>query len=364
MSYPTQLAENVRTAPDMCNSKKIAVNSGIEQANRPKPHPEIEIRWKARLPTAPASARDNLSDETVFRLELPLDGNAAPIPSAAPCLTLPDAQISSDHLLSILIVDDVAMNRDIAGSILRAAGYEVTCVAGGAEAIAAVKVTEFDVVLMDLRMPAMDGLQATRHIRGLEGRRGLVPIVALTAQDFPDQIEECRKAGMNGHVSKPFDPDELATAVVRGIFAGSVQGKPLVPDFITVSAPAPTGRGIGSAVPLIDLEMFKRTAAFLKPKMLASYLRKIAALTKALLVMLDGPEIPEYDSNEFAGAAHIVAGTAGMFGFERLTVISRQFERATEVGASDASPLGEALSAAIKETLPEIRSRISAAVDA
>jgi CheY-like chemotaxis protein len=364
MSYRTQSVENVRTPSDASNSLKTAVNPAVEQANRPKPHSEIEISWQARLPTDPASARGNLSDETVFRLELPLDGNAASIPSAAPCLTLPDTQISSDRPLSILIVDDVAMNRDIAGSILRAAGYEVTCVAGGAEAIAAVKVTEFDVVLMDLRMPAMDGLEATRHIRGLEGRRGLVPIVALTAQDFPEQIEACQKAGMNGHVSKPFDPDKLAAAVVRGIFAGSVQGKPLVPDFITVSAPAPTGRGIGSAVPLIDLEMFKRTAAFLTPKTLAYYLRKIAALTKALLVMLDGPEIPEYDSNEFAGAAHIVAGTAGMFGFERLTVISRQFERATEVGASDASPLGEALSAAIKETLPEIRSRILAAVDA
>jgi CheY-like chemotaxis protein len=364
MSYPTQSAENVRTPPDMCNSTKIAVNSGIEQANRPKPHSETGISWQARLPTDSASARGNLSDETVLQLELPLDGNAASIPSAAPCLTLPDAQISSDRPLSILIVDDVAMNRDIAGSILRAAGYEVTCVAGGAEAITAIKVTEFDVVLMDVRMPAMDGLEATRRIRGLEGRRGLVSIVALTAQDFPEQIDACQKAGMNGHVSKPFDPDKLAAAVVRATMAGSVPGKPLAPDFMTVSLPAPTARGIGSEVPLIDLETFKRTASFLAPKALASYLRKISALAKALLVMLDGSDIPEYDPNEFAGAAHIVAGTAGMFGFERLTVVSREFERAKECGTSETAPLAEALSAAIKATLPEIRSRTVATVDA
>jgi Hpt domain len=143
---------------------------------------------------------------------------------------------------------------------------------------------------------------------------------------------------------------------------GSERGKSRVADFMTVSEPAPTVRGIWSEVPLIDPETFRRTASFLAPTALASYLRKIAALAKALLVMLDGPEIPDYDRNEFAGAAHIVAGTAGMFGFERLTVISRQFERATESGVADASPLSEALSSAIKETLPEIRNRISAAV--
>jgi Hpt domain len=108
--------------------------------------------------------------------------------------------------------------------------------------------------------------------------------------------------------------------------------------------------------------MFKRTASFLAPKALAAYLRKITTLAKALLAMLDGSDIPEWTENEFAGAAHIVAGTAGMFGFERLTVASRRFERATEYGTLEAPPLAEALSAAIKATLPEIRSRTVAAV--
>jgi hypothetical protein len=123
-------------------------------------------------------------------------------------------------------------------------------------------------------------------------------------------------------------------------------------------------RRICSELRLVDIEAFKRTASYLAPKTIASYLGNIAGLAKALLIMLDGPDIPDYDCNEFAGAAHVVAGTAGMFGFERLTVASRQYERASESGASDAPLLGEALSAAIEETLPEIHSRILAAADA
>jgi two-component system, sensor histidine kinase len=105
------------------------------------------------------------------------------------------------------------MNRDIAGSFLRAAGHKVTCVEGGAEAIAIVEQTDFDVVLMDVRMPEMDGLEATRRIRAIAGVRGQVPIVALTAQAFSEQVAECRKAGMSLHLPKPFDPDSLLAAV-------------------------------------------------------------------------------------------------------------------------------------------------------
>jgi CheY-like chemotaxis protein len=116
------------------------------------------------------------------------------------------------------------MNREIASSFLRAAGHEVTCVDGGAAAVAAVVTTDFDVVLMDVRMPEMDGLEATRRIRALEGRRGHVPIVALTAQAFTEQVAECRKAGMDSHLSKPFDPESLLAAVVCAARADLARG--------------------------------------------------------------------------------------------------------------------------------------------
>ena len=116
--------------------------------------------------------------------------------------------------LRVLVVDDLAMNRDIAGSFLRSAGHEVACADGGAEAVQAAASGDFDVILMDVRMPGMDGLEATRRIRAVEGPRGQVPIVALTAQVFSEQVEECRRAGMDSHLAKPFTLDTLRMAVL------------------------------------------------------------------------------------------------------------------------------------------------------
>jgi CheY-like chemotaxis protein len=123
------------------------------------------------------------------------------------------------------VVDDVLMNRDIAASILRAAGHSAVCVEGGAEAVELATREDFDVVLMDVRMPGMDGLEAARRIRALAGVRGLVPIIAVTAQTFAEQVTECREAGMGSHLAKPFDPERLVTAVVEAFAAGPRHGE-------------------------------------------------------------------------------------------------------------------------------------------
>jgi PAS domain S-box-containing protein len=128
---------------------------------------------------------DNPAGGSVFWLELPLDSVAAQPEEETPAAAVTPA-------LNVLVVDDVAMNRDIASSFLRVGGHNVTCVDSGAEAVAAVATHDFDVVLMDVRMPEMDGLEATRRIRALAGSRGQVPIVALTAQAFSEQVAECR----------------------------------------------------------------------------------------------------------------------------------------------------------------------------
>jgi len=123
---------------------------------------------------------------SLFWLDLPLTSRTGrPVPSA---FSYPATQPETSEIvnlqgrsLRVLIVDDIAMNRDIASSFLRVAGHEVNCSEDGAEAVEAVASSNFDVVLMDVRMPGMDGLEATRRIRAFAAPRGRVQIVALTA---------------------------------------------------------------------------------------------------------------------------------------------------------------------------------------
>jgi CheY-like chemotaxis protein len=157
----------------------------------------------------------------LFWLELPLKTQKQYLDMAPAALDAKDTHSSALPTPStrVLVVDDVPMNCDIAASFLRAAGHVVTCAEDGVQAVAAVAKTDFDVVLMDVRMPNMDGLEATRRIRALEGARGQIPIVALTAQAFTDQIAACREAGMDSHLGKPFDADSLLAVVSDAVRA-------------------------------------------------------------------------------------------------------------------------------------------------
>ena len=95
----------------------------------------------------------------------------------------------------------------------------------GAAAVDAASGADFDAILMDVRMPVMDGLEATRRIRALDGARGRVPIVALTAQAFPNQIEACRQSGMDLHLAKPFTPEGLQAVVAQAAEAGAARAR-------------------------------------------------------------------------------------------------------------------------------------------
>jgi signal transduction histidine kinase len=115
----------------------------------------------------------------------------------------------------ILAVDDMPMNCDVLEGFMKAAGYRVQLAHSGEEAIAAAAAEDFDLVLMDVRMPGMNGMEATRRIRALPGPRGRVPVLAVTALAFAEQIEECEAAGMNGHLAKPVSQPELIRVVAE-----------------------------------------------------------------------------------------------------------------------------------------------------
>lgn len=106
----------------------------------------------------------------------------------------------------ILVVDDNIINQDVAREILEDAGFVVDIRDNGVSAIQAVQEASYDAVLMDVQMPIMDGMQATRKIRALKGKYIALPIFAMTANALNEDVIKSLEAGMNGHLSKPFKP--------------------------------------------------------------------------------------------------------------------------------------------------------------
>jgi CheY-like chemotaxis protein len=109
----------------------------------------------------------------------------------------------------LLVADDVAINRELLVQMLSQYGHQITCASNGEEAVELVQHGQFDLVLMDVQMPVLDGIQATRQIRQLPLPMGRVPIVALTASIIADEHQHCRDAGMDGVLTKPVDWQKL-----------------------------------------------------------------------------------------------------------------------------------------------------------
>jgi CheY-like chemotaxis protein len=120
--------------------------------------------------------------------------------------------VESRRRLRILVAEDNAVNQQVARALLVKRGHDVDVVANGHEAIVALRKGRYDVVLMDVQMPEMDGLQATREARAIPGCERL-PIVAVTAHAFAEDRAKFLAAGMSGVVTKPFKPHQLFAAV-------------------------------------------------------------------------------------------------------------------------------------------------------
>ena len=123
---------------------------------------------------------------------------------------------------NVLLVEDNEINQQVAREILESAGLKVDLAADGQEGVNAVKENNYDAVLMDVQMPVMDGHTATRKIREWEGGmwnegKDPIPIIAMTAHAMAGDEDKSLEAGMNGHVTKPIDPDQLFSTLQNWI---------------------------------------------------------------------------------------------------------------------------------------------------
>ena len=113
----------------------------------------------------------------------------------------------------VLVAEDIVINQLVIRSMLETDGHDVTIVENGAAAVAAVQSEPFDLVLMDVQMPVMDGIAASRAIRALADPVCAIPIVALTANAMADDAAACRAAGIDRHLSKPIEREALRQAI-------------------------------------------------------------------------------------------------------------------------------------------------------
>lgn len=273
----------------------------------------------------------------MFWVELPL--REVPLPAGA--IAAPPAETVvavSGRSLRVLVADDVAANRMVARAMLVAAGHRVDSAADGAEALAAVERDAYDVVLMDVQMPVMDGLDATRRIRALDGPRSRVPVLAVTASALPEQVAACRAAGMDGHLAKPIDRESLLAAVQR-LAAGD-----------TMHGPCPHAVREASQ-PLLDEAVLRNLAADLGPTS-EVVISEFVGEVRLGYGTLSTPAIA-HDIPRLRHAAHRMLGAARTLGARRLGATTEAMQADIQAGRDPSEGLRHVLEVAAA-TLPLI----------
>jgi len=156
------------------------------------------------------AAQSQLGRGTTFILELPLLRVKEEEPSGAPGSAAggPVLQAHNPAAMHVLVAEDNMVNQRIIVKMLQALGHSVEVASNGREAVEAARTVYYDAILMDYRMPEMDGIEATRAIRR-DGVCAAAPIIGLSANVFESDREECRKAGMDAFLGKPLHLDDL-----------------------------------------------------------------------------------------------------------------------------------------------------------
>jgi signal transduction histidine kinase/AmiR/NasT family two-component response regulator/HPt (histidine-containing phosphotransfer) domain-containing protein len=273
-----------------------------------------------------------LGQGSVFRVFLPLLPGA-PVRPRRPELSRPHRA-----RLAVLCAEDGSTNQIILRELLGGMGHTVTIAEDGGLALAELAAADYDLVIMDSRMPRMDGLSALQRLRaGGDGvRNRAVPVIALTANATADERARFLAGGANGFLSKPIDELDLHDEIARHIDLMLEQGRPLVGELAAMAAGAPA---LAELDAMFGLNHHTVAAARVHKSDAPS-----AAMRAAFL--LEGPRLQgamqqgmaAADARAVALAAHSLMGSAGYFGAETLSGLCGQIEKLADAGALEAIP--------------------------
>lgn len=290
-----------------------------------------------RLAEAMGGRIDVASDHgqgSVFTLEVPLAPGDPAYRKATGAATVAQAWPQR-----ILVAEDVEINRDILRLALGARGHHVAFAHDGAAALASVQREPFDMVLMDVQMPVMDGVEATRRIRALAGDAGRIPIIGLTANVMSQEQARYLQAGMDECLMKPIEWDRLDAAIARH----SAAGRELAIAVAAVAAEEPAPSPVD--VPLLE------------ERQIAS-LRNLGSETEFMMLMRSIMESAQKTADEIAAAAdakpmaaaaHRLKGSAGMGGLARVSVLAGMLEEACASG-DEVHAIRQQLAESLRET--------------
>jgi len=230
------------------------------------------------------------------------------------------------------------VNVEVATLTLKAAGYQVEVARNGADALAAARRSDFDSILMDLRMPGMDGLAAARQIRALPAPRGRAPLLALTANPMADKRQWCLEAGMDDFVTKPYAPSQLREAVARRVDAAPRKGP---------GEPQPADEK-----PSIDGAVIDELRSVMTESQFAALVQIFVAKGEARAKQF-GRGLAGSTPDEIADEAHALISASGALGARRVQRVATRLESACR----------EDRLAAVRgltKALPRVRSEASA----
>lgn len=253
----------------------------------------------------------------------------------------------------ILLAEDNEINQQVAVELLHKAGLVVTVVGNGHAAVETATKDDYDLVLMDIQMPEMDGLEATRRIR-TSGRAGAseLPIIAMTAHAMADDRAKSLEAGMNDHVTKPVDPEELFRVLARWIKPGErdAPSEPVSADTALANDALPLAGlpGLSVKLGLSRVGGNRKLYRQLILKFGAQHAQAAAAIRQSW---------DAGDEKTASRLAHTMKSVAGNIGAEELGRISGHLERALKAGDSEAvgTTLGE-FEHALRQVLGSIAS--------
>jgi PAS domain S-box-containing protein len=285
----------------------------------------------------------------LFNTDRPVE--PAPEPEVLPYLS------ESLRRKSVLIVEDNPVNQEVALSILKNLGFAPEVVSHGLEALATMQKKVYDLVLMDVQMPDLDGMEVTRRIRSGEGgiRYPGVPIIAMTAHALTGSREACLEAGMNDFLTKPVQPEQIVFLLTKWLpesSAGSTSG----PASASVVSAAPPSQV--PAIPIFAPDLLLKRLGRKKElfaRVLDLFLRDAPRQLQELQSLLQNGDLKQVRRH-----AHTLKGAASNVSAGRLESLARRLEKTAEQGLQrESQTLLEAMSACWTDLEREIRQSLA-----